>query len=558
MGRLLVPGEAEGDVLALDEPLSFWGGVDAATGRLVDRQHPQRGASLAGKVLVLPGTRGSCTGSGVLLDLALEGRAPAAIVLRGPEEVATLGALVAAEMFGVRVPVLRLGPEDHARAASARRLAVAEGRLRGTDWSVALDAVAEGAVALTEDERAMLEGAGGPAIATAMRLLVAMAAAQGAPALIPVSRAHIDGCIYAAPAFLRFAEAMRDMGARVRVPTTTNAISVDRARWRAQGVAPSFGEPAARLADAYVAMGAAPSFTCAPYLLEGPPAFGEVLAWGESNAVLYANSVLGARTAKLPDFLDLCAAVTGRAPRAGVYDDAARRPARVIEVDWPARADGAAWPLLGWLAGRAAPDRVPLIRGLEGARPSGDDLKAFCAAFGTTSGAPMLHLAGVTPEADGPLAPGADTVRLTGADLREGWRRLTDAPARVDLVALGAPHLSLAELRAFAGLMADGRCTVDCLVTLGRDVLAQAQAEGLAEALGQAGVRLVPDLCWCSITEPVLPPSARAVLMNSGKYAHYGPGLHGRSVRLGGLADCAEAARTGRAPEGPPAWLVGG
>ena len=555
MGVRLAPGTADAPVVALGEPISFWGGVDPATGAVIDARHPQRGAALAGRVVVLAGTRGSCTGSGVLLDLALGGRAPAALVLRDAEAVATLGALVAAEMFDRPVPVIRLGAADHARAARAARLRVEPDRVLIDGVPVPLAAPAADGVALSATERAMLDGADGPAAARAMRLIVAMAAAQGAPSLIPVARAHIDGCIYAAPAFLRFAEAMLALGARVRVPTTTNAISVDRDRWRARGTDPAFGVPAAALADAYVAMGARPSFTCAPYLLADAPRAGEAVAWGESNAVVYANAVLGARTAKLPDFLDLCAAVTGRAPRAGVYEDAGRRPARVVSVDWPAEAEGAAWPLLGWLLGRAAPDRVPLVTGLERAAPSADDLKALCAAFGTTSGAPMLHLAGITPEARTPPMADADAVRIGRDALRDGWDRLNAGPDAIDLVALGAPHLSLTEVRAAAALMAGGRCAVPCIATLGRDVLAAARAEGLLAVLEAAGVTVVPDLCWCSITEPVLPPGARVVLTNSGKYAHYGPGLHGRTVRLAGLDACAAAARTGRAPAARPVWL---
>ncbi|WP_165645286.1 aconitase X, partial [Oharaeibacter diazotrophicus] len=225
---------------------------------------------------------------------------------------------------------------------------------------------------------------------------VAMARQQGAARLVDVTRAHIDGCIYAGPANLVFAEAMEALGARVRVPTTTNAISVDRDNWRRQGVPDAFGDPAARLADAYVRMGCRPTFTCAPYL-DDAPAAGEAIGWSESNAVIFANSVLGARTAKHPDFLDLCIAVTGRAPEVGPYRDADRRARVVIDVDMPGQADAAVWPLVGYLVGHAAPDRIPLVTGLAAGRPGRDDLKALCAAFGTTSAAPMLHVAGVTP-----------------------------------------------------------------------------------------------------------------------------------------------------------------
>src|SRR5690606_34832360 len=142
------------------------------------------------------------------------------------------------------------------------------------------------------------------------------------------------------------------------------------------------------------------TFTCSPYLLDSAPKTGEAIAWAESNAVIFANTVLGARTAKHPDFLDLCIALTGRAPLSGVYLDEHRKARRIIDVDLPDGIDDAFWPLIGYLAGRAAPDRVPLLRGLAAARPTRDDLKALCAAFGTTSAAPMLHIEGVTPEAD--------------------------------------------------------------------------------------------------------------------------------------------------------------
>src|SRR5690606_9047296 len=175
----------------------------------------------------------------------------------------------------------------------------------------------------------------------------------------------------------RFARRLVEWGARVRVPTTLNAISVDRRRWRAQGVDAAFGVPAAALADAYLAMGARPSFTCAPYLLDSAPAFGEQIGWAESNAVVYANSVIGARTMKYPDFLDICIALTGRAPRAGCHLDSGRRAALALDVELPEGADDAFWPLLGYACGARSGDAIPLIVGLERSAPAPDDLKAF-------------------------------------------------------------------------------------------------------------------------------------------------------------------------------------
>ena len=553
--RSILAGKAEGPVVATDVALSFWGGVDPATAGVIDVHHPLHGASIAGRILVMPSSRGSCTGSGVLLDLALNGRAPAALIFAEAEDVLTLGALVAAEMFARPLPVLRVPPDAFAALSRASAAEITGTAILAAGLVIPIAPAAGDALELTADDRAMLAGRDGAAVSQAMRIICAMAAQQGAERLVDVTRGHVDGCIYASPANLTFAERMAAMGARVRVPTTMNAISVDRENWRAQGVPPSFGDPAARLADAYVRMGCRPTFTCSPYLLDGAPAAGEVIAWSESNAVIFANSVLGARTAKHPDFLDLCIALTGRAPLAGVYLDAERKARRVIDVELPAGVDDAFWPLVGYLAGQVAPDRIPLLRGLAPGRPTRDDLKSLCAAFGTTSAAPMLHIEGVTPEAAGAAAADADHATLTRADMAAAWERLNDGPEAVELVAIGSPHSSLAECRALAAALGGVSREVAVILTVGREVRAAAEAEGVLARLTTAGVQVLPDLCWCSISEPVFPTRTRAVMTNSGKYAHYGPGLSGRKVRFGSLADCVAAALTGRAPHRLPDWL---
>lgn len=555
--RFVLTGAAAGPVLATDEPLSFWGGVDPATGRVIDVHHPLHGQSITGRVLVMPSSRGSCTGSGVLLDLILGGRGPAALVFRDAEDVLTLGALVAAEMFGANLPVLRLSPDAFATVATARDARIEADAVLADGQRLPVAPPLTSALELTDADRAMLDGAGGEAQRQSMRIICAMAANQGALRLVDVTQGHIDGCIYASPANLTFAEKMADLGGKVCIPTTMNAISVDRQNWQSQGVPPDFGIPAQRLADAYVRMGCKPSFTCAPYLLDSAPAEDEVIAWSESNAVIFANSVLGARTAKHPDFLDLCIALTGRAPLAGVYLDEPRKARRVVDVDLPDGIDDAFWPLVGYLAGQRAPDRIPLLRGLAPGKPTRDDLKALCAAFGTTSAAPMLHVEGITPEAQGAAAADADHATITRADLRAAWEHLNGGPAEVELVAIGSPHASLAECRDLAAGLAGRKRhpATQVIVTAGREVMRQAEAEGILSQLHASGVQVVPDICWCSISEPVFPPKAKAVLTNSGKYAHYGPGLSGRAVRLGSLSDCVTAALTGAAAPRLPDWI---
>jgi len=556
-GMLLSGESATGAVLACDEGLSFWGGIDPKTGRIIDVHHPQYGADVSGKVLMMPTSRGSCSGSGVLLELALTGRAPAALVFCEDEEILTLGALVSERIFERPVTVVRLPARAYAILANCGAATITDGRLKADRLDIALERAQVDGLALSNADRAVLDGASGTAAKTALEIVCLMGVAQGASALMDVTRGHIDGCILAHSANLIFAEKMAEMGGRVTIPTTINAISVDRENWASQGVSDDFGSLASRLADAYVAMGAQPTFTCAPYLLEDRPEPGECIGWSESNAVIYANSVLGARTPKHPDYLDLCIAVTGRAAVSGVYTDGGRVARRIIEVSLPVGADDMVWPLLGWLAGKASPDRVPLLVGLEEARPSADDLKALCAAFGTTSGAPMLHIRGVTPEGAHLAATEADVSVIGPSDFAAAWQELNADEEAVELVAIGSPHVSLAEVHRLAGLFERREIShgVAVIVTIGREVLAAARDEGIVAILEARGVQFLPDICWCSITEPLFPVATKVLMTNSGKYAHYAFGLSGRKVRFGGLRACVEAASTGRVSPDLPEWL---
>jgi cis-L-3-hydroxyproline dehydratase len=553
----LVQGNASGEIVVCEEGLSFWGGVDPDTGVIIDSHHPNHTASLAGRIVLMPTSRGSCSGSGVLLQLARNGHAPAALIFREEENILTLGAMIAGQLFDVPVVVLRLSATVYDELAHATRATISENKLRFNGKSIALHTLHPDMLELNDTDRRTLEGRDGPALKVAMEILCLMAAAQGAQGFVDVERGHIDGCILAHDANLDFAEKMHQMGAKTRIPTTINAISVDRENWKTQGVVPDFGKKASRLADAYVKMGARPTFTCAPYLLEDAPLEGDMIGWSESNAVIFANSVIGARTVKHPDYLDLFIAMTGRAPNTGVYLTENRVPRHVIYVSPPEAYDDAFWPMLGWLVGTISPANIPVITGLESAQPTQDDLKALCAAFGTTSAAPMLHVRGHTPEGDLLPDQDADQSQIGPTDLAKVWRDFNEAGNQVDLVAIGSPHASLSECRKFADLLDGHHCHAgtETIVTVGRGVLAAATAEGVVERLRRAGVKIIPDICWCSITEPIFPTEAKVLMTNSGKYAHYAKGLTGRNVRFGSLGDCARAAIGGLADEQQPQWL---
>ena len=569
-GRSLVDGCASAPLLYAEVGLSFWGGVDPFSGEVIDRHHPLSGECLAGRVLAIPSGRGSCTGSSVLMELISNGHAPAALVLAEADEILTLGVLVAHTLFQRSLPVLCIGKE-----AFGQLRGKAFARVDGTGLSL-YDSTpddtpaprndrptedAHSSIELTAHDRALLDGSQGKAAQVAMQIVLRMAHIQGAKYLVDITQAHIDGCIYTGPASLRFAQQLVAWGAKVRVPTTLNSISVDQRRWRELGIDPALGVPASALGDAYIAMGAQLSFTCAPYLLDSAPKAGEQIVWAESNAVVYANSVLGARTLKYPDYLDICIALTGRAPLIGCHLEDQRKARLHIEVPPLSNLDDSFYPLLGYHIGALAGSRIPLVSGLQQQHPNLDDLKAFGAAFATTSAAALFHIAGVTPEAldptrviDGPLP----VFKLSLEELRLSWQELNSArDARVDVVSLGNPHFSLSEFARLASLCQGRHRHPDVVlaITCGRTVLEQARVAGYIAVIEAFGAVIISDTCWCMLGEPVIPPAARNLMTNSGKYAHYAPGLVGRKVHFASLAECVDAACSATASGRLPQWL---
>jgi hypothetical protein len=559
-GRWLVEGVAEGPVRHAEIGLSFWGGVDARTGAVIDARHPLKGQSLAGAIVAIPSGRGSCTASAVLLELIQAGRAPAALIFCEDEPILTFGVIAAQEMFGTSLPVIQLDRAAFARLAGWKRAAIGRDGISGDDGLIALSPPG-GRVdpALSARDRAMLDGAEGEARRIAMRIILRLSAALGADELIDVTRAHLDCCIHTGPASVAVPEKLAGMGGRFAVPTTLNAISTDLQRWRALGLDSAISGASEKQAAAYLAMGAKPTFTCAPYLAEAPGA-GEQIAWAESNAVAYANSVLGARTQKYPDYLDLCIALTGRAPFLGCHRPEGRLASTWIDVAPIRGFDDSFWPLLGYLVGLLSPHDIPAVTGLEASGPDADDLKAFAAAFATTSGAPMFHIVGVTPEAptlDAVLKDGSERQAIGKAQLAEAWRGLNaDGGGAVGLIAIGNPHSSVTEIERLADLVEGRRkaTDVDIVVTTARATLAEAaEARRRLEAFG---VRFVTDICWCMMDKPIAPPRQGGIVTNSGKYAHYGPSLVGGPFHFASLAGCVEAACTGWAEAGLPEWLA--
>ena len=413
-----------------------------------------------------------------------------------------------------------------------------------------------GEIRLDERDRALLAGEEGEAARLAMRILTRMAAVRGAASMLDIEAAHIDSTIYVGDAGLEFAERLAGLGARVRVPSTLNVSGLDEFHWREWAVPPEWAEKSARQMRAYASMGTTPTWTCAPYQAGHAPSFGQQIAWGESNAVCFANSVIGARTERYPDLLDICCAVTGRAPAVGLHLDENRLAAGVLRLEGiPERLAAADdfYPVLGHLLGAWAEDEPAAITGLPVA-PDEDQLKALGAAAASSGAVALFHIPGVTPEAPtlrdalGGRAP--KRTRAVGIKaLRASRRELTSgADGPLDLVTLGSPHFSFTEFGKLAAILRErapgGRGACDLLVTTSRAVRDLADRAGYLEPLRAFGGRITVDTCI--LATPMLPGKTRRLMTNSAKYAWYAPGLLGTEVAFGSLAECVASAQRGR------------
>lgn len=408
-------------------------------------------------------------------------------------------------------------------------------------------------LALTAEERAIAAGRDGEGAAVAMRIVADSAALLGAPRLIPIASAHIDGALYHGDSGTLFAERLVEGGAKVGVRATLNVGALDLTGCSKGRLGQAEQGMARRMMEAYVVLGCEPSWTCAPYQAGHRPAFGTDVAWGESNAVVFCNSVLGARTNRYGDFLDIACAIAARAPDYGLHRPENRRATLAFDVGrLPGGFLGSeiAWPILGSLYGRLAGDAIGVVTGVAH-HPGEDALKAFGAAAASSGAVGLFHIAGITPEAPNVAAalagkPAETIVAVTPQMVREARLRLSTAVKadRIDAIAIGSPHLSPAEFGRLEHLIAGRKLAIPIHACTGRHALSAIEAAGRRQRLEAAGVIVVADTCV--VVAPILPDRPGGVLMtNSGKFAHYGPGNTGYEVLYASLADCVESAVTG-------------
>ncbi len=369
-------------------------------------------------------------------------------------------------------------------------------------------------------KRLLKEGTG--AQRKSLQLLVALGEIAGAERLVRVTSAHVSGASYKliGDAGLEFLEDFaRD--ARVAVPTTVNPLGTDLRQWRELGVPEDFAAKQARIARAYETMGARPTYSCTPYLLGVRPRLGEHVAWSESNAVAFANSVLGARTNREGGPSALAAAIVGATPDFGLHRDEGRRPTVVFDVR--AKVEGIGFSLLGLLAGKETGDGVPYFRGFAATE---EDLKWLGAAVASSGSVGMFHLERVTPEWRRARTKGLRVVRVTQADLEEVRHHYTNG-TEADLIGLGSPQLSTEELREIAALVDRTPPRIPVWVFASRAVR-DACPDAVA-LLERHGGRVLADTC---LEVTLLEHRFTTVATPSGKGAYYLPSLCRQKVIL--------------------------
>ncbi len=417
---------------------------------------------------------------------------------------------------------------------------------------------------LTAADQATLTGGRGAGAQLAMRLIVRVAEATRAPRLIDITWAHVGSSYNNGQANIDFAEKLIELSTRVTVPTTLTSCSLNLQRLADSE--PADRKASLRLIELYEQMGCRPTMTCAPYHVRAEPKPGEHVAWTESSAVVYANSILGARTNAYVEFLDMCAAITGRVPDTGLHRTENRRATVVVELErLPATwlADDRFFQVLGFLIGRTVGNEVPAIVGLPLTTRT-EQLRAIGSAGAASGSLKLFHAVGITPEA--PTLEEASQGRVPRTRMCPGSGELRAAAEQlgasdggeVGAVCLGTPHFSLAEFEQLMPLL-EGvhvRKGVRFYVSTSDHVLGQVEDHGWLDLLRAAGV--APVTGRCTYYAPLVAGCDGRVVTNSAKWAYYAAGGLGSRPTFASLEDCVRAAVSGRIASDTEFWADGG
>jgi hypothetical protein len=383
---------------------------------------------------------------------------------------------------------------------------------------------------LDPEEEKMLAGEKGETRQKMLELLVALGKVFGAERLVRIRSAQVSGASYKTIGEYGLAW-LSSLDARAVVPAVLNPIGMPRGRWQEMGIEPAFAERQQAVIAAYERLGVNLECTCTPYYLH-ETSFGDHLAWSESSAVSYANSVIGARTNREGGPGALAAALVGKTPCYGLHLDKNRQPDVIIDVksdekDWSIARYGA----LGYHAGKLVGNKIPYFRGIT---PDHDQLKALGASMAATGAVALYHVNNVTPEAKkNPFnISGLEIISIEPSEID---RLFTDIA--VDAVAVGCPHCSPAELVDIARLLKEKTVTKPLYVFAAQGVVDNNRMT--VNAIEKSGARVFADTCM--VVSPVMERYS-AIMVNSGKALAYVPDMCGAVARIGSIEECVAVA----------------
>ncbi len=394
---------------------------------------------------------------------------------------------------------------------------------------------------LTEKEQRMLDGEEGYAVRKSMEILVALGDIYGAESLIKVGSVQVAGVSYhnLGDAGLEFLNELAKDG-KVKVLTTLNPAGMDLENWRQLGISEEFAQKQNLVIDAFRKMGILISCTCTPYLIGNLPRYGEHIAWSESSAVTFANSVIGARTNREGGPSALAAAFVGKTPCYGLHLNENRAPDIHVQVN-AKLAKLSDWGALGYSIGKKAENKIPYITGIKDAEL--DELKSFCASVVTYGSKPLFYMKGITPASES-YSPPQETVTIEDKDLKEAYENINDEVTDIDFVCVGCPHCSIKEIAQIAELLKDKRiaANTELWVATSRTAKQLADKRGYTEIIELAGGKFACDTCMA-----VAPLKGRfkALATTSAKGCFYSR-QNNMKTKMGGLDECIEAAVTGK------------
>ncbi len=407
-------------------------------------------------------------------------------------------------------------------------------------------------VFLTDEEKAILNGEQGKARKFAMEILTTIADGCGAKRLIPVQSVHLVLHTYKScfDAGVEAAEKIAAMGAKFSVPTTIDPYGMDAENWRAAKTPEHYAMMQMRLAKAIQSMGVLPYWTCTPYYGFTVPKFGEHLAWTESSAVAFANTVLGARSNRETAIVDVCCAILGRTVESGLHLQENRYGEILIRLNIDRPLEQWEYGALGFRIGRLLGNRIGVVTGMQGT-PTHENLKTLCAAGAAQGSMALLHIVGITPEARtqeeafGPNKP-TETIDIGEAELMETRAAMnTHKGSDIDLIALGCPQYTINEIVKVRDLL-NGRHlapNIQFWIYANAFAISLAEKMGVRKELEEAGVTIRAETCM--IISPIHEWHFKTIMTDSGKCVHYGPMECNAEMVYGSTDECVEAGVAG-------------